>query len=322
MPAIGLLSRTIAALVFGVASTGAAAQNYPNKPIRLIVPFAVGGSVDSVARLAALKLGERLGGQVVVENRGGAGGNIGTQTVVSAPNDGYTLLWGVASNIAINASMYKSLPYDVRTALDPIALVAQVPNLLLISKTIPARTIDEFIAYAKAHPGLSFASAGVGSTGHLTSELFRAEAGLDMLHVPYKGTALAYPDLITGRVAMMSDGVTSPLAKGDKVRALAVSAAKRSALVPEVPTMLEAGIKGAVVNAWMGILAPAGAPREVVTRINAAINEILKDPAVLQNLAQIGAEPMGGTPDSFRAFVDTEIERWRTVVRKLDIQAD
>lgn len=316
------LRRAMLAALAGMAVTSATAQPYPNKPVRLVVPFAAGGSVDSVARLIGTKLGERLGQQVVVDNRTGAGGNIGTQAVVSATPDGYTLLWGVASNIAINASMYKGLPYDVRKDLVPVALVAQVPNLLLISNTIPAKSVTEFIAYAKARPGLAFASAGAGSSSHLTSELFRAEAGLDMVHVPYKGTSQAYPDLISGRVAMMADGVTSPMASGGKVRALAVTARKRSPLQPEVPTIAEAGMKGVDVTAWMGVLAPAGTSSEVVARLNSAMSEILRDPAVLQSFAKAGAEPLGGTPAAFGEFIGSEITRWQGIVRKLGLQAE
>lgn len=306
----------------GMFVTSAIAQAYPNKPVRLVVPFAAGGSVDSVARLIGTKLAERLGQPVVVDNRTGAGGNIGTQVVVSAAPDGYTLLWGVASNIAINASMYKGLPYDVRKDLVPVSLVAQVPNLLLVSNTIPAKNVAEFITYAKANPGLAFASAGTGSSSHLTSELFRSEAGLDMVHVPYKGTSQAYPDLISGRVAMMADGVTSPMASGGKAHALAVTAKKRSPMLPDVPTVAEVGMSGIDVTAWMGILAPAGTKSEVVGRLNAAISEILRDPEVLQSFAKAGAEPLGGTPTSFGEFIGLEITRWQGIVRKLKIQAE
>jgi tripartite-type tricarboxylate transporter receptor subunit TctC len=318
----GRFRGALLALLAITAAGTANAQTYPDRPIRLVVPFAAGGSVDTVARLIGTKLHEQLGQQILIDNRTGAGGNIGTQAVVSAAPDGYTLLWGVASNIAINASLYKSLPYDVRRDLLPVALVAAVPNMLLVSNTIPANNVAEFVAYAKSRE-LAFASAGVGSSGHLTSELFRSAVGLDkMVHVPYKGTSAAYPDLISGRVAMMSDGVTSPMASGGKVRVLAVASKKRSPLVPDVPTMDELGIKGVDTSAWMGLLAPTGTPKEAVTRLNAAIAAILRDPAVLHAFAKAGADPLGGSPAVFGDFIDAEIARWKTVVGKLGIQAD
>lgn len=317
----GHFLRALIGAITAFSAGVAPAQAYPEKPIRLVVPFAAGGSVDTVARLIATKLRDRLQQQMVVDNRGGAGGNIGTQAVVSAPADGYTLLWGVASNIAINPSLYKSLPYDVRRDLVPIALVAQVPNMVLISNSIPAKDIKEFVAYAKTRE-LNFASAGVGSSGHLTSELFRSAVKLDMVHVPYKGTAAAYPDLISGRVAMMSDGVTSPMASSGKVRALAVASKKRSPLAPDVPTLDELGITGVDTAAWMGLLAPAGTPADVVKRLNLAVAEVLQDPAVLESFAKAGADPLGGSPEAFGEFIRTEIARWKHTVGKLGIQAD
>lgn len=321
----GVLGTAISSLALcGATVTAPAYANpeaYPQHPINLVVPFAAGGSVDTVARLIGSKLSEKLKQQVVVSNRTGAGGNIATQAVVNARPDGYTLLWGVASNVAVNASLYKSLPYDVRRDLAPVAMVAEVPNMVLINNEIPAKNVEEFIAYAKSRQ-LDFASAGVGSSGHLTSELFRHSAGLDMLHIPYKGTATAYPDLISGRVAMMSDGVTSPMASSGKVRPLAVAAKRRSPLVPDVPTLEELGIKGVNTAAWMGLLAPAGTPKHVIETLNAAVADILQDPGVLQNFAQAGADPLGGTPAQFGEFIESEIARWAKVVDMLGIQAN
>jgi tripartite-type tricarboxylate transporter receptor subunit TctC len=293
------------------------AQSYPSKPIKMLVPFPAGGTVDFFARVIAPKLGDALGQQVVVENRAGAGGNIAAEFVAKASADGYTLLMG-SEIVSINTSLYSKLGYDPVKDFDPVLLVGTVPNILIVSPDFPASSLRQLIAQAKAEPGkLSFASTGQGTSSHLSSELMKSMAGIDVLHVPYKGGPPAIADLIGRQVSMMFINIPTgmPQVKGGKVKVLAVSGKKRVAQLPDVPTADEAGLKGFETSAWSGVYAPAGTPRAIITQLNTEINKILKMPAVREQLAAQGAEPAGGSPEDFKRFTSDEIVKWAKVIK-------
>jgi tripartite-type tricarboxylate transporter receptor subunit TctC len=301
------------------------AQGYPAKPVRLIVPFAPGGTTDVLARLVGQELGEALGQQFVVENRPGAGGNIGTEAAVRSAPDGYTLVMSFDGTMAINPSTYSKLAFDPQRDLAPVANVAQVPLLFVVHPGVAARTIGEFVALAKASPGrINYSSAGNGSTGHLTGELFKARAGIDMVHVSYKGGGQAVQDLLGGQIQMVVTALPTVEGhlKGGKLRALAFTSAQRVPGAPDVPTLAESGYAGFEVVSWYGILAPAGTPQEIVRRLNAEINRILRLPAVRDRLAALGAEPTGGTPEQFAETIRTDTARWAQVVRAAGIRID
>jgi tripartite-type tricarboxylate transporter receptor subunit TctC len=301
------------------------AQGYPAKPVRLIVPFAPGGTTDVLARLVGQELGEALGQQFVVENRPGAGGNIGTEAAVRSAPDGYTLVMSFDGTMAINPSTYAKLAFDPQRDLAPVANVAQVPLLFVVHPGVAARTIGEFVALAKASPGrINYSSAGNGSTGHLTGELFKARAGIDMVHVSYKGGGQAVQDLLGGQIQMVVTALPTVEGhlKGGKLRALAFTSAQRVPGAPEVPTLAESGYAGFEVVSWYGILAPAGTPQEIVRRLNAEINRILRLPAVRDRLAALGAEPTGGTPEQFAETIRADTARWAQVVRAAGIRIE
>ena len=295
----------------------AQAQSYPGKPIKMLVPFPAGGTVDFFARVIAPKLGEALGQQVVVENRAGAGGNIAAEFVAKSPADGYTLLMG-SEIVSINISLYSKLGYDPVKDLDPVLLVGSVPNILIVSPAFPAASLKQLIAQAKAEPGkLSYASTGQGTSSHLSSELMKSMAGIDVLHIPYKGGPPAIADLIGRQVNMMFINLPTgmPQVKGGKVKVLAVSSKQRVAQLPDIPTVDEAGLKGFETSAWSGVYAPAGTPREIIARLNTEINKILKMPSVREQLAAQGAEPEGGSPEEFKRFTSDEIVKWARVIK-------
>ena len=295
----------------------AQAQSYPGKPIKMLVPFPAGGTVDFFARVIAPKLGEALGQQVVVENRAGAGGNIAAEFVAKSPADGYTLLMG-SEIVSINISLYSKLGYDPVKDLDPVLLVGSVPNILIVSPAFPAASLKQLIAQAKAEPGkLSYASTGQGTSSHLSSELMKSMAGIDVLHIPYKGGPPAIADLIGRQVNMMFINLPTgmPQVKGGKVKVLAVSSKQRVAQLPDIPTVDEAGLKGFETSAWSGVYAPAGTPREIIARLNTEINKILKMPSVREQLAVQGAEPEGGSPEEFKRFTSDEIVKWARVIK-------
>lgn len=300
----------------------AAAQNYPSKPIRMVVVSTPGGSVDTLARMVGPKLAEKWGQQVVVDNRPGAGGAIAGELVARAAPDGYTLLIGTIASLGTNVSLQKKLPYDPVKDFSPVTLVATQNLMLLIHPSVPAKTVRELVRLAKAQPGkLSFASAGNGTGGHLSGELFRMLAGIDMLHIPYKGVAPALIDVVSGQVSMTFASILSgqPQYKSGKLRALAVTGAKRSAAVPELPTMMEAGVKDYESATWYGIAAPAGTPQEIVAKLNAEIVAILKSPEMHDRLSKEGADPVGNSPAEFGKFIQSEIEKWRKVIRAAGI---
>ena len=303
----------------------AQAQSYPDKPIKLVVPFAPAGATDVLARIVGQKLSELEKQPVIVDNRAGAGGNIGSDAVAKAAPDGYTLLMGAVGTHAINVSLYKKMPYDPVKDFIPVVLVATVPNVLVVPASLPVNSVKELIAYGKANPGkLNFGSSGNGTSIHLSGELFKSMTGVDMQHVPYKGSGPATVDLLSGQVQMMFDNLPSamPNIKSGKLKALAVTSAKRSPSLPDVPTIAEAGVPGYEAPSWFGILVPKGTPPEIVAKLNTDINKILAMPDTKKKFLEQGAEPAGGTPEQFAALINSEIPKWAKVVKASGAQID
>lgn len=297
---------------------------YPSKPLRLIVPFAPGGATDTIARLAAAKLQESMGQPVVVENKPGAGTNIGADAAAKSAADGYTLLMGTPS-ITVNPTLYTQLPYNWQRELQPVSMVGFVPNLLVVHPSLPVNSVKDLIAYARANPGkLNFGSSSVGGAIHLSGELFKSMAGVDMVHVPYKGSAPAMTDLLSGRIELMFDNLPSamPHVKAGKLRALAVTSNKRSVLFPDVPTVSEAGLPGFEVLSWNGIFVPDGTPRDIVTKLQTEIKKAVAQPDVQQRFSEQGIVAGGNTPEEFGAFLKGEADKWQPLVRRLGIKAD
>ena len=301
----------------------ARAQTYPSRPVRIIVTFAAGSSSDIIARLMGQWLSERLGQPIIVENRPGAAGNIGTEIGVRAPPDGYTLLMALSVN-AINASVYDSLPFNFIRDTAPVASIASIPLVMEVNPSVSAKTVPEFIAYAKANPGkLNMASAGNGTPSHVSGELFKMMAGVDMVHVPYRGEALALPDLISGQVQLLFGVMPASLGyiRAGKLRALAVTTAKRQEPLPDVPTMGEF-LPGFEARGWYGIVAPKATPTEIVVKLNKEINAALTDPNMKKRLTDLGAAVFAGSSADFGKFIADEIEKWRKVVRFAGIKAE
>jgi tripartite-type tricarboxylate transporter receptor subunit TctC len=312
-------------LILLLSFSAHAQQPYPSKPIRLVVPFAAGGTTDVLARTVGQKLAYVLGQQVLIDNRPGANGNIGTDLVAKAEGDGYTLVMSFDGTIAINPHVYRKLPFDPQKDLVAVANVARVPLLIVVHPEVPASSIGEFIAFARDKPGaVNYSSAGYGSTGHLTGELLKARAGIDMVHVNYKGGGQAVQDLLGGRIQMLVTGlptVEGHLA-GKRLRPLVFTSTKRVSRLPAVPTLVEAGFPGFEVASWYGIFAPATTPRDVVRTLNAALGKLLAQADMQEYLASIGAEPVGGTPEQFAETVKTDTARWATVVKQANLQLD
>jgi len=301
----------------------AMAQAYPARPVRVIVGFPPGGPTDIAARLIGQWLSERLGRQFVIENRPGATGNIGTEAVVNAAPDGYTLLVAAASN-AINTTLYRKLSFVFHRDTAPVAAIIRVPNVIEVTPSLPARTVPEFIAYAKANPGkINFASGGNGTSQHVSGELFKMMAGVDMLHVPYRGSAPALTDLIAGHVQVMFDAVSSSIAfiRAGQVRALAVTTATRLEALPDLPTVGDF-VPGYEASAWFGVRAPRKTPAEIVDRLNREINAALADPAMKAHLADLGGTPLPGSPADFGNLIVAETEKWAKVVKFSGTTAD
>jgi tripartite-type tricarboxylate transporter receptor subunit TctC len=299
------------------AATAAQAQPYPNRSIRMIVPYTAGGGVDVVARHLSTELSKRLGQPIVVENKVGAGSNIGSDSVAKAAPDGYTLLMASPAN-AINMSLYRKMPYNTQRDLAPVALVGAVPSVLTVNPAFPARTIQEFVAIAKGKPGtVNYGSGGNGTSEHLAAEMFKAMAGVDMVHVPYKGGAAAMTDVIGGQIsAMFSNQLGAmPHIKGGKLRVLGVADTNRSAALPDTPTFAEAGYPDFLVTVWWGVMAPAGTPKDVIERLNKEINAALATPELKKRLDDMGARVIGGSPEDFSAFLSAEITRWARAVK-------
>ncbi len=303
----------------------AAADAYPARPVRFVVAFPPGGGTDIIARSIAQKLSGRLAQQVVVDNRPGAGGNIGTDIVAKAAPDGYTMLMGSAGPLAINASLFASMPFDPVRDLAPVTLAASTPNVLVLHPSLKAATVKELIALARARPGeINFASSGHGTPAHLAGELFNSMAGVKMVHVPYKGAAPALADLLGGQVQLMFSTMPPalPHVKDGKLRALAVTSAKRSPAAPELPTVDEIALPGFEANTWHGVVVPAGTPETIVARLNREIVAILHLPEVVERLSGQGAEPVGSTPQEFAAYIKSEALKWAKVVRDSGAKAE
>jgi tripartite-type tricarboxylate transporter receptor subunit TctC len=317
------LAAASAAMPLSVIGSARAQQDYPNRPIRMIVPFPPGGPIDTMARLVAEELSARVG-QVVVENRAGGGSTIGTKSVVAAEPDGYTLLFGSSGSLAVAPALYSSLGVDPRKAFTPIAGVALLPHVFVVNLDVPAHTIGEFVAYAKANPGKLNFGAGLGTPPHLLSTLFKTEAQIDVVYIPYTGSAQSVTDLLGGRTQFTIDGLVTlfPLIKAGKVRALAMARAERWPELPDVPTLVESGYPDFVIDAWTGLVAPAGTPRAIVERLNTAINAGLQSPAAQASLAKFSAVASLGTPEDFGKFIAAQMQKWGGIVKLAGARVD
>jgi tripartite-type tricarboxylate transporter receptor subunit TctC len=302
----------------------AMAQNYPSKPIRMIVPFPAGGATDILARALSQKLGEKIGQTVVVENRPGAGGTIGADAASKSAPDGYTLLLATSSTHSIGPAINPRIPYNAETDFTPIAYVASSPNVVLVPNTSPAKTMREFIDHARKNPGrLNYASSGNGTIIHLTSEYFKAQSGTFILHIPYRGTALAMPDLISGKIDVLFDSFVTgmPHVKDGKLRVLAVTSLKRTGLAPDLPAVAET-LPGFESVTWFGVYGPKGMSPDLAGKVNQAVNAALADADVKDRFARLGAEPTGGTPQAFAAMVKTDTAKWKKIIVERKISAD
>jgi len=307
-----------------LAAAGAAAQQYPVKPVRMMVPFVPGGNTDIIARIVAPEMSKALGQQLVIENRGGAGSIIGTEVVAKSPPDGYTLLMVSAAHV-INPAMVKKLPYDSLRDFAPISVVADVPTAFAVHPTLPVKNVKDFIALARARPGqLNYSTAGRGTVGHLSAELLSSMTKIKMVHIAYKGTGQSITDLIAGHVQLQFSSMPAVInhARAGKLRLLAQTGAKRSGAASDVPTMEESGVKGFVVSSGFGLLAPAGTPRPVIDRVHGALVKALAEPGVKNNLSGQGADPVGNTPEAYDAFNRAEIAKWIRVAREAGIDPE
>lgn len=304
------------------ASTRARAQDWPTRPVTLIMPFAAGGGTDLLSRALAQDLSERLGQQFIVDNRAGAGGNIGAGIVAKAAPDGYTILFGTPGPLANNKLLYKSLPFDPQQAFVPIVLIAKSPLVIAASLSVPVKNLEELKAYAKANPGaLTVGVPGNGTLGHITSLLLQKELGVTLTNVPYRGTSQVANDLLGGQVSLAMDFMPSyvPLAREGKIRALAVTTSQRAADLPDVETVQEAGLKNFEATAWYALAAPAGTPAAIVDKLNAATNAFLKSPKGQEALAKLSMHAIGGTPEELKVFINSELEKWGPVVKGANI---
>jgi len=318
--------RVLVAAVLALASIGAAhAQVYPNRPLRAIVPIAPGGGTDTTGRLVLTRLGEVLGQQIVVDNRAGGGGTIGAMIAAKALPDGYTFLFGSISTHAVNPAMYKKLPYDHIKDFAPVSLIGKVPNVLVVHPSLPVKTVGDLINYAKANPGkINYGSAGIGSPPHLSMELLKSITGVNILHVPYKGAGPALAELLGGQTQVMCTSLAGqlPHIKAGRVRALAVTTAKRNAQVPDVPTMIEAGVPGYEVTIWYAVFFPAGAPKAIIARLNSELVKILNGADMKERMAQIGVDPAPSTPEELAAFVKAETIKYTKVAQDAGIKLE
>lgn len=317
--------RLIVAMALMAASTFVAAQAYPSKAIRFVLPYPPGGGVDTIARPLARRLSDNLGQQVVVDNRGGAGGAIGMEIVARSAPDGYTIVLAITAQLAVNVSLFKKLPYDPVRDYAPITLLATGPYLLVVHPSLPVKSVKELIALARARPGeITYASSGNGSGGHLAAELLKAMAGINMLHVPYKGGGPALVDLLAGQVQVLF--ATYVASKGHiqsgRIRALAVSTAKRPTALPDLPTIAEAALPGYDSGVWYGILAPAGTPQEIVAKLNSEILRVLNHPEFRNLLVSGGIDPIGSPPEELGRYIKSEIAKWAKVVKEAGVHID
>lgn len=317
--------RTLLAMLCLAGSTFTLAQGYPLRPVKIVVPFPPGGPTDIVGRLVATKLTTSLGGQFVVENRAGAGGTVGSEAVAQAAADGYTLLYGSTSTLAMAPSLYRSLGYDPRKSFAPISLVSIGPLLIVVNASVPATTLAQLIALAKEKPGsLNYSSAGNATPPHLAAEMFKSMTGVDMVHVPYKGGAPALQAVTTGEVQVLFEGLVTllPQIKAGRLRALAISGNVRDPALPEVPTVAEAGLPDFQVMFWSGLVAPVGTPPEVVSTLNAALRQALAGSDAHDTLTRLGLAPAGNAPADFARFIDAEIARWERVIKSSGARLD
>jgi tripartite-type tricarboxylate transporter receptor subunit TctC len=322
---VNLLFRGCAALVLSLSAAVAGAQSYPTKPIKYIVPFAPGGTTDILGRLVAQKLSESLGQPVVVENRPGAGGAVGAESVAKSAPDGYTIMGGTISTHAINASVYDKLSYDPIKDFEPVTLLATQPNMLVVSPSLPVKNVAELVALLKANPDkYTFSTSGNGTSAHLSGELFKSMTGTRMQHIPYKGSPQALADVMGGLVSMSFDNISTAYvqAKAGKLRALAVTTTTRSPIAPEVPTMEEAGLKGYELGSWHGVFAPAGTPKPIIAKLNAEIVKAIRAPDVREKLQILGVEPVGTSAEDFSRFVRAEVPKWAKVVKESGAKAE
>lgn len=318
------LSKLIAAFALAFTAALSQAQPYPAKPIRMILAFPPGGPTDIVARVLAQKLTEQLGQQVIVDNKPGAGGNIGAELAARAPNDGYTMFYNTSA-IVINPALYGKASYDTLKDFVPVALTAAIPMVLVVHPSLPARNMKEFVELAKSKPGqMSYSSSGTGTITHLASAMLTAQMGLQAVHIPYKGSAPGLVDLAAGQTQFMTDTINTAIAyiKDGRMRAIAVTSAKRSSVLPDLPTFHEAGLPGFDAAAWQGVVLPAGASSEVVTKLNAEITKALQDPAVRARLAAQGADVYGSTPAEYGAYIRAEMPRWAKIIKESGAKAD
>jgi tripartite-type tricarboxylate transporter receptor subunit TctC len=319
-----VLSALLACVLVLTADAALAQAAYPSKAIRWVVPFPGSGATDILTRVIAQKLSDAFGHPVIVDNKPGAGGSLGSELVARAAPDGYTLLMGTTSTHSIGPALQK-LPYDPQKDFSAISEVAESPNVLIVSPTLKVNSVRELIALAKAKPGqLNFSSSGIGSIVHLSGEEFKSMAGIDIQHIPYKGTALAIPDIVNGQIAMMFDNIVSvmPHIKSGRVKALAITSEKRSSLLPELPTMIEAGVPGYVSSAYFGVFAPAGTPKAIIDKLNAELVKIVHTPEVKERLLKLGAEPVGSTPEQLTALVRSEGAKWAKVIKDAGVKVE
>jgi tripartite-type tricarboxylate transporter receptor subunit TctC len=319
-----LASRIVALLALSLLTSNVFAQGYPDKPIRILVGFAPGGPADITARLIGDRLSEAWGKPVIVENLTGAAGNLATDRVAKSAPDGYTLLAAASATIVTNPSLYQKLPFDPVKDLAPITQAVYTPNILAVHPDVPARSVQELVAYARTNTGkLTFGSAGPGTSQHLAGELFKTMAGIDIQHVPYRGIAAVMPDLIAGRLTMAFGNISAvlPLVRDGKLRALAVTSARRYGLVPDLPTMIEAGFPGFDSTAWFGLMAPAGTPADIIDKLHRESVRILALPDVRKRFDELGIEVVGNTPAEFAAVIATETPQWAKVIRDAGVKA-
>jgi len=306
------------ALTIALLAAPALGQDYPTRPVRMIVPFAAGGLTDTMARLFAQQLTERLKSQFIIDNRAGAGGTLGTAIVAQAVPDGYTLLFSSSTTIAVSPSLFLKLPYDPVRDFAPITSAASVEIVLLVNPQFPARTVKEIIALARAQPGeIKYGSVGLGSSQHLAGELFGAMAKIDLLHIPYKAAGQVLTDTINGQISLNFEPMPTalPHIRAGRLRPIAVTMPKRSSVLPDIPTIAEAGLPGYEMVLWTGLLAPRATPRPVIDRLNATMRSVLAAPEMTERLQALGATPMGGTPEQFATFIGSELKRWAQVVK-------
>ncbi len=323
-PAIVLVALLAGQALLGCQSA-AAQDKYPSRVVHIIVPTPAGGPVDVMARLVANQISPALGQSVIIDNRGGAGNTIGSAEAARAPADGYTLLYSSSSGLVLAPMLQKSAGYDPLTSYDPVALVAATANILVVHPSVPAKSVGELVAYAKAHPGtINFSSGGIGTLPHLIGEYFKSRAGIDVIHVPYRGGGPSIQDVVAGHVQFTFEGISVllPLIQSGQLRALAVTSQTRSPLLPEVPTMIESGFQDFSTSAWTGLLAPAGTPPEVIAKLNGAVNAALQTTEMKAALDRLAGDPLGGPPQELTKVIRADIARWAPIVKALNLQLD